>query len=59
MNWVKKCKLPATEAIKFNRLPYNKLNNLWQALYQSYNSAQDQPINFQLPDKIPLCWQAE
>ena len=33
MNWVKKLKLQATEAIKFNRLPCNNLNNLWQALH--------------------------
>ena len=37
MNWVKKHKLPATDAIKFNRLPYNKLNDLWQTLHQLYN----------------------
>ena len=28
MNWIKKQKLPATEAIKFNGYSYNKLNNL-------------------------------
>ena len=28
MNYVKKQKLPATEAIKFNRLLYNNLDNL-------------------------------
>jgi len=27
-NWVKKQKLPAIEAIKFNRYLYNKLDNL-------------------------------
>ena len=32
MNWIRKHKLPAMEAIKFNNLPYNKLNDLWQAL---------------------------
>ena len=44
MNWAKKQKLPAMDTIKFNRLPYNKLDDLWQALHQSYNSAQDRPI---------------
>ena len=39
MNWVKKCKLLAIEAIKFNRYPYNGLDNLWQALHLSYNTA--------------------
>lgn len=33
------------EAIKFNGYPCNDLNNLWQALHQSYNIAQDRPIN--------------
>ena len=31
---------------------YNKLDNLWQALHQSYNIAQGRPINFQLLNKI-------
>ena len=54
MNWVKKCKLPATKAIKFNGYPCIELDDLWQALYQTFNSAQDQHINFCLLDKIPL-----
>ena len=29
MNWIKKQKLPAIEAIKFNRHLYIKLDNLW------------------------------
>jgi len=33
MNWVKKQKLLAMKAIKFNGHPYNELGNLWQALY--------------------------
>lgn len=40
------------EAIKFNGNPYNKLNNLWQTLYQSYNSAQNKPTNIRLFDEI-------
>jgi len=52
MNWVKKQKLPVMEAIKFNGHPCNKSNNLWQVLYQSYNSAQNRPINTQLFDEI-------
>ena len=46
MNWVKKCKLLAMEAIKFNKHPYNELDNLWQAFYQSYNNAQNRLVNF-------------
>jgi len=33
------------KAIKFNGLPYSKLDNLSQALYQSYNFTQDRLIN--------------
>ena len=29
MNWVKKCKLPAIEAIHYNSHSYIKLNDLW------------------------------
>ena len=59
MNYIKKYKLPATEAIKFNRHSCNKLDDLWQVLYQSYNAAQDRPINLQLLDKILLHQQVE
>ena len=59
MNWVKKQKLPATEAIKFNGYPCNELDDLWQTLHHFFNSVQDRLINFQLLDEIPLCQQAE
>ena len=39
MNWIKKQKLPAMEAIKFNEYPCNELDNLWQTLHQSFNLA--------------------
>ena len=48
MNWVKKHKLPAMEVIKLNNQLCNNLDNLWYTLYQSYNSAQDRPINLHL-----------
>ena len=40
MNWVKKYKLPAVEAIQYEGRPYIKLEDLWNALYSSFNSAQ-------------------
>ena len=52
MNWVKNSKLPAKEAIKFNRHPCIKLSDLQQALYLTFNLAQDWYINFQLLNKI-------
>ena len=39
MNWIKKRRLPATEAIKFNGHPCLLLENLWEALHQTFNSA--------------------
>ena len=59
MNWVKKCKLPAMEAIKFSDQPYNNLDDLWYALHQSYNSAQDRPTNPQLLEEITPSLAAE
>ena len=59
MNWIKKKKLSTIEAINFNKYSYNKLNNLQQALYQSYNTIQDRLINLQLLDEIPSHQQAK
>ena len=39
MNWIKKRRLPATEAIKFNGSPCLSLENLWEALHQTFNNA--------------------
>ena len=45
MNWVKKYKLLAIEAIQHNGQLCTKLDNLWQALYLSFNLAQNCQIN--------------
>ena len=39
MDWVKKQKLPAIEAVQYNGQLYIKLDNLWQALHLSFNMA--------------------
>ena len=59
MNQVKKHKLPATEAIKFDGQLYNNLDDLQYALHQSYNSAQNRPTNPQLLEEITLSPAAE
>ena len=41
INWVKKCKLLVIEALQFNSCLYIKLEDLWQALHQIFNFAQD------------------
>ena len=45
MNWVKKHKLPAIEAIQHNGQLCIKLEDLWQALHLSFNSAQNHQID--------------
>ena len=38
MSQIKKQKLLAIEALQYNRYPYIELEDLWQALYQTFNS---------------------
>jgi len=53
MNWVKTHKLPATKTIQFNEKLCIKINNLWQALYLSFNLAQNHQMDPQLLKEIP------
>jgi len=53
MNWVKKKKLPAIKTIWYNSWPYIKLNNLWEVLHKSFNSAQNYQIDINLLEEIP------
>ena len=41
MNWIKKHKLPAVEAIKYNNHLCLEIDNLWHALYSTFNLAQN------------------
>jgi len=52
MNWVKKHKLPAVEAIQCNGQLCLELENLWDTLYGLFNSAQSCEIDLQLLDEI-------
>ena len=45
MNWVNKQRLPAIKIIKYNSLPCLEINNLWQALHSSFNTAQSHIID--------------
>jgi len=54
MNWVKKHKLLAIKAFQYMGYPYIKLNDLWQALHQTFNLAQNQQVNIWLLNEIPL-----
>ena len=52
MNWVKKRKLPATEAIKYNVLPCLFPDSLWNALHNSFNTALHHWVNFDILNEV-------
>jgi len=52
ISWIKKRSLPATEVIQFNKWPYIKLDDLWETLYNSFNSAQNCQVNISLLNEI-------
>ena len=52
MNWVKKRKLPATEAIKYNGSPCLSPDSLWTALHNSFNTALHHQVNVNILNKI-------
>ena len=53
MNWVKKYKLLAIEAIQHNGFPCIELEDLWQTLHLLFNLAQNHLVDPLLLDKIP------
>ena len=53
MNWIQKQKLLAMEAIQYNSKLYIELDNLWQALHQSFNSTHNHQVNTNILDEIP------
>jgi len=53
MIWVKKRKLLDIKAIKHNGYLYLKIEDLWQALYKSFNLAQHWQVDILLLDEIP------
>ena len=59
MNWVKKRSLLATEAIQYNGWPYIKLDDLWKALYKSFNFIQNCQVDISLKEisnKETITW---
>jgi len=53
MNWVKKYKLSAIEAIQYEGHLCIELEDLWIALLNFFNSAQTREIDIHILDKIP------
>ena len=52
MNWVKKHKLPAIKAIWHNGQLYTNLEDLWEALHQSFNLVQNCQVNLDILDEL-------
>ena len=52
INWVKKRKLPATKAIKYNSSPCLSPDSLWTALHNSFNTALHRQVNVNILNKI-------
>ena len=52
MNWVKKRKLPATEAIKYNGTPCLSFDSLWNTLHNSFNTALHRQVDFNILNKV-------
>ena len=53
INWVKKCKLPAVEAIQYEEHSCIKLEDLWNTLYSSFNFTQAWEVDIYFLDEIP------
>ena len=53
INWVKKHKLPAVEAIQYEGCLCIKLKDLWNAFYKFFNSTQERKVDIYFLDKIP------
>ncbi|RXW14340.1 hypothetical protein EST38_g11511, partial [Candolleomyces aberdarensis] len=53
MDWVKERKNPPCEAIQFNGQPCHELNDLWDALHNTYNAASDRPVDLSMLDDLP------
>ena len=52
MNWVKKRKLPATKAIKFDNCPCLTPESLWNALHISFNMALFHQVDFNILNEV-------
>ena len=60
MSWVNKCKLPAIEAIKYNDQLCLTIDDLWNALHLTFNTALHHQVDInildEIADKPPSLW---
>ena len=52
MNWIKRSKLSAIEAINYNRHPCLTLDSLWNALHNTFNTALNCQVDLDIINKI-------
>jgi len=52
MKWVNKCKLPTIESIKYNNCQCLKIDNLWNALHSTFNTALHCQVDVDILDEI-------
>ena len=52
MNWIKRRKLPAIEAITHDGQPCLTLDSLWNALHNTFNTALNRQVNLNIINKI-------
>jgi len=52
MNWIKKRKLPATEAIKYNGIPCLSPDSLWNTLHNSFNTALHRQVDVSILNEV-------
>ena len=52
MNWIKRRKLPAIEAINHDGQPCLTLDSLWNALHNSFNTALNCQVDLNILNEI-------
>ena len=53
MEWVKQRKLPPCEAIQHKGKPCHQMSDLWDALHETYNAANDRECDLSVLDPLP------
>jgi len=54
MNWINKCKLPATEAIKYEGQLYLTLESIWGAFHATFNTMLHHQVDTEVLNKLSL-----
>jgi len=52
MNWINKCKLPTTEAIKYEDQPCLTLESIWEALHAIFNTVLHRQVDTEVFNEL-------